>query len=138
MRARRNSYLQRLSPEKRYPALVTFLHESLLALTDAVVELFDQYWEGIMTRARRDSEAYQQRMAAAKDQALLTLGEAAHLVVAKDEVPGPALRATIHETLSREALLAALEVSRTSVQPNRHSHLAFLAERYGSVKQFFG
>ena len=46
VRARRNSYLQRLSPEKRYPALVAFLRESLLALTDAVVELFDQYWEG--------------------------------------------------------------------------------------------
>jgi len=77
-------------------------------------------------------------MAAAKDQALLTLGEAARLVVAEDDVPGPALRATIYEALSREALLTALEVSRALLQPSRHSHLAFLAERYGSVKQFSG
>lgn len=138
VRARRNSYLQRLSPEKRYPALVAFLRESLLSLTDAVVELFDQYWEGATAKARRDLDAYQQRMAAAKDQALLTLGKAARLVVAEDDVPGPALRATIYEALSREALLTALEVSRALLQPSRHSHLAFLAERYGSVKQFSG
>jgi len=77
-------------------------------------------------------------MAAAKDQALLTLGEAARLVVDEDEVPGPALRATIYEALTREALLTALEVSRTLLQPSRYSHLAFLAERYASVKQFSG
>ena len=117
---------------------MAFLRESLLALTDAVVELFDQYWEGATAKARRDLDAYQQRMAAAKDQALLTLGEAARLVVAEDEVPGPALRATIYEVLSREALLTALEVSQALLQPSRHSHLAFLAGRYRSVKQFSG
>ena len=138
VRARRNSYLQRLGPEKRCPALVAFLRESWLTLTDAVIELFDQYWEGATAKARRDLDAYQQRMAAAKDQALLTLGEAARLVVDEDEVPGPALRATIYEALTREALLTALEVSRTLLQPSRHSHLAFLAERYASVKQFSG
>ena len=75
-------------------------------------------------------------MAAAKDQALLTLGEAARLVMAEEDVPGPDLRATIYETLSREALLTALEVSQALLQPSRHSHLSFLAGRYASVKQF--
>ena len=98
-----------------------------------LVELFDQYWEGATAKARRDLDAYQQRMAAAKDQALLTLGEAARLVVDEADVPGPDLRATIYEVLTHEALLTALEVSQALLQPSRHSHLAFLDGRYASV-----
>lgn len=138
VRSRRNTYLQRLSPEKRYPALVAFLRESLLALTDAVVELFDAYWEGATAKAHRELDTYQQRMAAAKDQALHTLGDAARLVVDEEQIPASELRARIYVVLSREALLSALEVTRTLLQPTRHSYLSFLGERYASVKQFSG
>lgn len=71
------------------------------------------------------------------------LGQLAHdehalCAVGQKRGLGPDLRATFYEVLSRETLLTALEVSQASLQFNRHFHLAFLAGRYASVKQFSG
>jgi len=49
-----NQYLQRMSPERRYPILTAFLQQALLHHTDIVVELFDQCLWGCHSEAKQE------------------------------------------------------------------------------------
>lgn len=87
-RHRSNRHLERLPVHKRYPILMAFLRESLITLTDKVLEMFDAFWEYNLAKARREYESYQQQVAAAKDTAMQTLGGAVKVVL--DEAGTPA------------------------------------------------
>lgn len=135
-RNRSNRHLERLPSYKRYAVLVAFLRESLLTLTDEVLSQFDGYWEHSLAKARRDYEQYQQQVASAKDTALQTLGLAVSVVLDETQIPPTGLREAIYSRVSREQLTLAWEAVQALLYPTRHSHLTFLAKRYGVFKQF--
>lgn len=135
-RNRSNRHLERLPAHKRYAVLVAFLRESLLTLTDDVLSLFDEYWEHSLAKARRDYDQYQQQATAAKDTAMQTMGLAVGIVLNEAEIPPNGLREAIYARVPREKLTLAWEAIQALLQPTRHSHLTFLAKRYGIFKQF--
>lgn len=135
-RSRSNRQMERLPAYKRYAVLVAFLRESLLTLTDEVLSLFDGYWEHSLAKARREYEQYQQQVTSAKDTAMHTLGLAVGVVLNEADTPPIGLREAIYARVPREKLTLAWEAVQALLYPTRHSHLTFLAKRYGVFKQF--
>jgi hypothetical protein len=60
-----NQALAQPSPERRYPALLAFAAQRLVAVTDELVELFDKLLGDTNAKARRRLGEYQQSIAAA-------------------------------------------------------------------------
>lgn len=135
-RHRSNRHLERLPAHKRYPILVAFLRERLLTLTDEALSMFDAFWEYNLAKARKEYEAYQQEVAAAKDTAMHLLGGAVKVVLDEAGTPAEQVRPQIYQTTPRDKLLLAWQAVEALLYPTRHSKLSFLTKRYGFFKQF--
>jgi len=135
-RKRTSQAIRRYAPKRRYPLLVAFLKESYLDITDAILTMFSDYWEGAVGRSRREMEAYQQQVTQAKDQTLETLGKAAMLILDEEHIGDSELRTYVYNHLSKNALLRAVETCQAILKPTRNSYLDFLENRYGVIKRF--
>ena len=59
--------LQRMPEARRYPILAAFLRQTLIDLTDEIVDLFDTYLGNTHTRAKRKRDEYRQSVARATE-----------------------------------------------------------------------
>ena len=135
-RARSNQALQRLLPHKRYSFLVAFCWQMHQELTDLIVKMFEECWDDILGRSRRQVEEYQKATSRTKDQLMRTLSQVASLVLQEDAIPSASLRKAIFERVDKEELQEAVVLATALTELNRHSHLDFLAARYSHIKQF--
>jgi TnpA family transposase len=105
-------------------------------LTDLAIKMFDELWEGLVGKSRRQMQEYQQATARTKDALMLTLSSVVRLVVDEENVPAKSLRQLIFEQVPKDVLREAVETVHNLTELNKHSHLDFLAVRYSVIKQF--
>ena len=98
-----NKYLQRLNVTRRYPILICFLYESLMATNDKLLEMFDDYWEHIVNGSKKELDVYQQTLFKSQNEAMKTLSQAVSIII-NDTVTDDQLRAFIFEIYPKEML----------------------------------
>lgn len=130
-----NKYLQRLNGTRRYPILICFLYESLMDTNDKVLEMFDDYWEHIINGSKKELDMYQQTLFKSQNEAMKTLSQAVSIIV-NDTVTDDQLRKLIFEIYPKEVLMEALLVTGSALRPIRQTHLYYLNNYYGNLKQF--
>ena len=135
VRQNTNTYLQRMSPQKRYPLLICFLYETLLDTTDIVLLMYGEFWQQALNEARKALEEYQKGIVKTQGFAVLTLVKTAQMVV-DERIDSPNLRNIIYEHLTKEDLNAALNFFLKNIDHDAHSLQSFLLNQYARFKQF--
>ena len=127
--------LQRTPEERRYPILVAFLQQSLLEITDEVIDLFDRCLAEAYARAGRDRDDFRSSVAQSTNEKVQLFRELARLVL--DPTVGDAeLRSTVYRRIPAEVLQRAVEESDHIIRPLDDSYFDFLASRYSYLRQF--
>ena len=127
--------LQRAPAERRYPILVAFLHETMIDVTDEVVELYDRCLNEAYTKARRELDAFRKSISRSTNEKVLLLRAIAELVV-DEAITDDALRGAIYRRLPRERLRAVIEECNLIVRPPSDPYYDYLAKRYSYIRQF--
>jgi hypothetical protein len=135
-RGKSNQALQRMLENKRYAVLLAFCYQTYVELTDLAVRMFEEFWEDLVGKSRRQMKEYQQSTARLKDQLMLTMSRVIHLVVDEENILTKNLRIQIFESIPKEVLQEAVGTVHNLTRLNKNSHLDFLANRYGVIKQF--
>lgn len=129
------SRLRRLRPERRYAALVCFLHQLYRDTTDDMVDTYDKLISRLWNRAQNDLNAHarqqrkQVRNSLANYRALLD-------VLLDDAVKDTALRPVLFSRVERDELVAdAAEM--VTLLDGKYSHVFHLvAARHSYLRQF--
>ena len=131
-----NQELQRLIEAKRYTLLVAFLSQSLIDITDSVLDMFDGFMDDILHKSKRDLEDYQHKTANAKDDAMATLSWAVSMIIDEENVAPEDIRSKIFSKIPKEELNQAVSVTREILKPTRNSFLSFLDNYYNRIRHF--
>jgi len=131
-----NQELRRLIEVKRYTLLVAFLSQSLIDITDSVLDMFGGFMDGILHKSKRDLEEYQHKTANAKDDAMATLSWAASVIVDEENIAAEDIRSAIFSKIPREELNQAVNLTREMLKPTRNSFLSFLDNYHNRIRRF--
>jgi hypothetical protein len=135
VRQNTNTYLQRMSPQKRYPLLIFFLYETLLDTTDIILLMYSAFWQHAINEAKKALEEYQKGIVKTQGFAVWTLVKTAQMVV-DERIESSTLRNIIYEHLTKEDLNAALNFFLKNIDHDAHSLQSFLLNQYARFKQF--
>jgi hypothetical protein len=130
-----NQYLQRMTPERRYPVLVAFLQQALLHHTDVVVELFDQCLWGCHSEAKQELEEFRKAVAHSTNEKLQLLRELGHVLL-DDDIADPDVRAASFERVPKKALQEAIDETQSLIRPRPDEAIDFFGKRYSYLRQF--
>jgi TnpA family transposase len=130
-----NQYLQRLNEERRYPILIAILKQSLIDITDEIIEMYDQCLWGCYTDAKKDLEAFQKSVARSKNEKLRFFRDIG-LVLMNPKVPNVDVRTVCFKYVSSEILQKALEETNQIIRPNDDGYFDYLARRYSYIRRF--
>ena len=119
--------LQRAPHERRYPILVAFLQQTLVDLTDEIIELYDRRLAGAYANARKEIEDFRASVSRARNEKVLLLREIAELIV-DEAITDEALRRAIYSRQPRERLKAVIEECNQIVRPRSDPYYDFLAK----------
>lgn len=131
-----NQELRRLIEVKRYTLLVAFLSQSLIDITDSVLDMFGGFMDDILHKSKRDLEEYQHKTANAKDDAMATLSWAASVIVDEENIAAEDIRSAIFSKIPKEELNQAVNVTREMLKPTRNSFLSFLDNYHNRIRRF--
>lgn len=132
-----NSYLQRMSPSRRYPILICFAWETLLDTTDTVLSMYNDFWLQANNTSKKALENYQLRLSKIKANALQSIADITLLAIDENIDSIITLREIIHEKYSNEEIIHAVSLVKKGVKKNRtQTVLDFLLEAYPRFKQF--
>jgi len=70
-----NQMLQRMAPERRYPILAAFLTETVMDITDDIIEMFDRCFMETYARARRNLEEFRKLTGRSTNEKVVTLAQ---------------------------------------------------------------
>jgi TnpA family transposase len=127
--------LQRAPAERRYPALVAFLHQTMIDVTDEIIELYDRCLNQAYARSRRELEDLRASVSRSTNEKVLLLREIAELV-ADEAITDEALREAIYRRLPPDRLRTVIEECNQIVRPRSDPYYDFLAKRYNYFRQF--
>lgn len=130
-----NQALQRLSPERRYPIMVAFLRQSLIDITDEILDIFDVCMARAHGRAKKSLKQYHQDVAEATQAQLRLFHEIGSLVL-DPTVEDESLRREIYRRVPPEALHTALGEAHSIMRPEGHAHFDFLDNQYSTLRRF--
>jgi hypothetical protein len=125
--------LRRMGPERRYPILVAFLKETLMDLTDEILDIFDTCLATRHKKARSAWEDYQSEMAQTTSAHSMLLHEIGQLVL-DEAIADAKLRQSIYRCIPPETLRAAIVEAKTLGTP--HGYYDFLDDHYSYIRQF--
>ncbi len=131
-----NQELERLIEVKRYTLLVAFLSQSLIDITDSVLDMFGGFMDDILHKSKRDLEEYQHKTANAKDDAMATLSWVASVIVDEENIAAEDIRSAIFSKIPKEELNQAVNISREMLKPTRNSFLSFLDNYHKRIRHF--
>lgn len=130
-----NQYLQRMSPERRYPILIAFLQQALLHHTDIVVELFDQCLWGCHSEAKQELEEFRKAVARSTNEKLKLFRELGQVLL-DDDIEDPDVRSVSFERVPKKVLQEAIEETQGLIRPRPDDAIDFFAKRYSYLRQF--
>ena len=125
--------LRRMGPERRYPILVAFLKETMIDLTDEIIDIFDVCLATRHKKARSALEEYQTEVAKTTSAHSLLLQEIGQLVL-DETIDDAKLRQSIYLSIPPEKLRAAIAEAKTLSKPN--GYYDFLDDHYSYIRQF--
>lgn len=128
--------LRRQAPERRYPVLLAFLHDSCAEIADEVVYLFDRCLSQADARARRRLEEFRKGAARATNEKVRLFGELGSVLLDPSIPDGEVRKAVFERVGSSEELCSAVEESERLVRPADDNYFDFLGERYSYIWQF--
>jgi TnpA family transposase len=130
-----NQYLQRMTPERRYPVLLAFLQQALLHHTDVVVELFDQGLWGCYSEAKHELDEFRTTIARSINDKLKLFRELGHVLLDAD-IEDPDVRSVSFARVPKEVLRAAIEETQGLIRPRPDDAIDFFGKRYSYLRQF--
>ncbi len=135
--ARRSSAqaLQRAPAERRYPLLVAFLYQSLVDITDDVIEMVDRCLGYAYAHAKADLAVFRSTVARAINEKITLFQELARTVL-DPQVSDPELREVIFARIPAAALERALAEAQQISRPLDDNPFDFLEHRYSHLRQF--
>jgi hypothetical protein len=125
--------LRRMGPERRYPILVAFLKETMIDLTDEIIDVFDVCLATRHKKARSALEEYQVDVAKTTSAHRMLLHEMGQLVL-DEAIDDAKLRQSIYLSIPPEKLRAAITEAKTLSTPN--GYYDFLDDHYSDIRQF--
>lgn len=131
-----NQHLQRLNQQRRYPILLATLKQSLIDITDEIIEMYDQcLWE-CYTDAKDDLEAFQKSNTRSMNEIIKLYREVVRVVVNHERVAIEDIRPLSYKNSApREVLIETLEESDKIVRPH-DGHFDYFARRYSYIRRF--
>jgi hypothetical protein len=81
--------LQRMTPERRYPILVAFLTETVMDITDDIIEMFDRCFMETYARARRNLDEFRKLTGRSTNEKVVTLGKLCALLTDPEITASP-------------------------------------------------
>jgi TnpA family transposase len=130
-----NQQLQRVTEMRRYPVLLAFLQQSLVALTDVVIDLFDACLWQRHAEAKKELDELRLRAARSTNEKLRTYSAVVKVLI-DDEVPDPAVRATVFARFQSDYLQQVVTETETLIRPPQDEALDLFAQRYSYLRQF--
>lgn len=130
-----NQALQRMPPERRYPILLAFLHQSFIEITDETIEIFDRCLWDCYNGAKNDLEAFKKEVYKFSNEKLILLKEVGKLVL-DPAIKDPELREMIFAYLPAEKLQEIIEECTKIIRPTNDKYFDFLSTRYSYLQQF--
>jgi TnpA family transposase len=130
-----NQALQRAPEERRYPILLAFVHQSLIDLTDEVLDVFDGCLAETAARAGRELDEFRNAAARTTHDKLRLFRDLGRLVL-DATVSDTALRTTIDRRIPPEHLYTAVKECEELIRPLDESAFEFLERRYSYLRQF--
>jgi len=130
-----NQYLQRTSEERRYPLLLVTLKQSLIDLTDEIIEMVDQcLWNGY-SEARKDLETFHQTVARSVNDKLVLFREIGQVLLDPQVADGE-VRPLSFRRVPPQLLQAAIEDTDRLIRPRHDGYYDFFARRYSYLRRF--
>jgi TnpA family transposase len=127
--------LRRMPPERRYPILVGFLHQSLRETIDETLDLYDRcLWEA-HARAGRELEVLR-KAAARTTNETVRLFQVLGRIVLDPNITDAEVRRAVYRLIPAERLRIAVKECADIERPPDDSHFDLLNLRYGYLRQF--
>jgi TnpA family transposase len=130
-----NQALERLAPERRYPILLAFLHQTLIDTIDEVVDLYDRCLEDAYSRAGRELDEFRKSVAKTTNEKV-SLFQTIGRIVIDPAVKDGEIRAMIYQRIAPDALRAAVDECEQIIRPLDDSYFDLLGTRYSNLRQF--
>jgi TnpA family transposase len=130
-----NQALQRMAAERRYPLLLAFVQQTLVEITDEVLDLFERCLAETEARASHDLVEFRATVACATNEKVRLFSELGHIVL-DPAVQDTHLRAAIYQRIAPEALQRAVVEAEQIARPDNDNYFDFLEARYSYLRQF--
>ncbi len=130
-----NQLLQRAPTYRRYPILLAFLYQSLVDVTDEIIELYDRCLGEAYAKARRALKAYRLSVSRSANQKVLLLRQLGALVL-DETIADDTLRAAIYQRFSPERLGTIMRECDQIARPESDHYYDFLGNHYSYIRQF--
>lgn len=127
--------LQRMPARRRYPILIAFLRQSLIDITDELLDMVGQCLADTRARARRALKEHQRGVVAAQEEVIRAFEAIGSVMLESDVAPGD-LRAKLLAAVPAEDIARLVDVCRGSGRPMDSEGLDFLRSRYSYIRQF--
>lgn len=127
--------LQRMADERRYPILAAFLRQSLIDITDDLLERFDRYLAHAYSKARRKRDEFRDSVARSTSENLLRYQEIARILVDPDTAEEDRL-GKIFESIPPQEIKESLEECERITRPPDDNYFDFLDSKYSTIRRF--
>ncbi len=130
-----NQALQRANKEKRYPILLSFLHQMHTEVTDELLDLYIRCLAQTYKRSKRARDEFSKHMANSIQEKVRLFQELGSIVL-DTEVSDDQVRAAIYQLMSPEKLHAAVQESEQLIRPLDDNAFEFMERRYSYIRMF--
>ena len=130
-----NQALERLAPERRYPILLAFLHQTLTDTIDEAVDLYDRCLEDAYARAGRELDEFRKSVAKTTNEKVSLLQTIGRIVI-DPAVSDSEIRALIYQQIAPDVLRTAVDECEQLIRPLDDSYFDLLGTRYSHLRQF--
>lgn len=120
---------------RKYPILTAFVCESLVAITDLTVEMFDAYLAGVYSRAGFELREFRLSIAPTANEQMHILRQMSTMVL-DEKVADAELRQAIYEQLPPTKLQQVVEICERLTRPLDDNYFDLLASRYSHIREF--
>jgi len=132
-----NQILQRMIPERRYPILLIFLKQTLVDITDEIIEMFDRCFMETYARARRNLDEFRKANSRSTNEKIVLLGKLCIVLSDPTNTDSPEhLHKTLYNQFSVETLKMLAQECGQIARPLDDSYFDFWAKRYGYFRMF--
>jgi TnpA family transposase len=130
-----NQALLRTSEDRRYPALIAFLHRALEQINDELIDLFDRYLSTKYSRSKNQLDEFRKTVARATNEKVLFFQKIATILL-DPAVTDEDLRSMVYTRISEDNLRRAVVECDRLMRPQDDNFLDFFTGSYSDARKF--